>query len=138
MPVLQDEKQLTVDGFISTDPALHYRQQAQSFIASRKWSTTSVFYGDQIEPDEESKGSEPLWWSMCFALGLDHITTTDKEWRADVDAVIRFFQKVQAETGIELIMEVRYSSKQWYSATITFIDNNTLSIDEICAMIERV
>lgn len=130
-----DEKAVIVDGVIPVDPALSYRQQAQNFIAARQWSTSQVFYGDQPEPDDEEF---PPLWSMAFELGLDHITTNDKNWCADIRAIITFFQKVQAETNSEFVMEVRYRSKLWYSENITFIDEKVRDLDSICNMIQRV
>ena len=130
-----DEKVVTVDGAILVDPALDYTQRAQKFIASRQWSTAQVFYADQPEPDEEDY---PPSWSLAFELGLDHITTTDKNWCDDIGAIVTFFQVVQAETNGEFRMEVRYRSKMWYSQTITFIDEKIQDTDSICNMIKRV
>ncbi len=134
MPGL-DEKVVIVDRAIPVNPELSYRQQAHDFIAGRQWSTSQVFYGDQAEPDDEGF---PPFWSMTFELGLDHIITNDKDWCADIGAIITFFQKVQTETESEFVMEVRYRSKLWYSETITFIDEKVRDLESICGMIKRV
>jgi hypothetical protein len=135
MPVLNDEQVLNVDGLAAIDTAQSLRIRAQGFLASRHWTTTEISYGDQVEPDEE--GAIPLW-SFSFCLGLDHIHLGEQGWRDDVEALIRFLQEVYSETRREILMEVRYRSRLWYSEHIAFVDDNTPEVDAICTMIKRV
>ena len=71
MPALKDEMVLNVDGIISVDPAISLRQRAQAFIASRKWSTASIFYGDQAE--SEFSKEKDLLYSFALAEGAFQI-----------------------------------------------------------------
>jgi hypothetical protein len=135
MPVLKDEKILNVDGFAPLDLADSLRNRAQLFIASRQWSTTEVFYGDQAEDTEE--GTD-LGWSFCFNLGLDHIRGSKGKWRDDIGALVGHLQEIFAETGREILIEVRYRSKPWHSEHIAYVDDQTPDLDTICGMIERV
>jgi hypothetical protein len=140
MPALNDECVLNVDGFVSFNPAQSLRAHARKFVASRPWSTKEVFYGDQLEPTEESaeqERDEPLW-SFCFCLGLDHIPDSNGDWRDDVGALVGFLQEISSETGREILMEVRWRSKPWYSEHIAYVDDKTPDLTTICAMIERV
>jgi hypothetical protein len=112
MPALKDEMLLNVDGILSVDPALGLRERAQRFVASRQWTTSSVFHGDQPEP-EFSKESPT--WSMCFCLGLDHVTKTRADWFADVAAIVEFARTVALEAHCEFTVEFRLRSRLWYS-----------------------
>jgi hypothetical protein len=135
MPVLTDEIVLNVDGFVLTDPANSVRQRAQQFLASRRWTTDQIFYGDQAEPEEEGIG--PMW-SFCFNIGLDKIDITNGKWRDDVHSLVGFLKELQAETNHDIVMDVRFRSKPWYSGHIAYIDEKCTDIDTICEMIERV
>jgi hypothetical protein len=136
MPVLTDEVVLDIDGFLFVDPRSGLRQRAESFLASRPWSTSQIFYGDQPEL-EDGVAQQPAW-SMNFGLGLDRIKTTHEDWFSDVIALLNFVQTLQREIDNEFVAEVRYRSKLWYSEHITFIDNQELDFPAIRAMIVRV
>src|SRR5438046_1880509 len=124
---LKDEMVLNVDGVLPVDPALGLRQRAQAFVASRQWSTSSVFYGDQ--PESEKSDDRPMW-SMTFCLGLDHVPKSEADWFADVAAIVQFLQPVARETGCEFIVEFRLKSRLWYSETLDFIsDGPTDKVD---------
>lgn len=135
MPALNDETVLNVDGFTATDPARWLRQRAQQFIASRHWSTPSVFYGDQAEPDD---GSVPAPWSFCFNLGLDHIRRPGVAWRKDVEALVRFLESIADDIGCEILLEVRYRSQPWRSEHLAIVDGPGGDAGGICDMIARV
>jgi len=140
MPALTDECVLNIDGLLSFDPAASLRQRAQQFVSSRSWSTKEVFYGDQAEPADEDTDTgpqEPLW-SFCFCLGLDHILAGKGDWRGDIGSLVDFVQQVYVETGQEILVEVRYRSKPWYSDHITYVDDSTADLGTICSMVERV
>jgi hypothetical protein len=51
MPALKDEMVFQADGIIPVNPALGLHERAQSFVRSRQRSTSSIFYGDQPEPE---------------------------------------------------------------------------------------
>src|SRR5690349_8131175 len=97
---------LNVDGIIFVDPGIALRQRAQSFITGRKWSTASICYGDQAEPQFSEDSAKPRW-SMCFNLGLDHVRRTETDWFADVAAIAEFLQPIAREIECEFIMEFR-------------------------------
>jgi hypothetical protein len=127
---LKDEMVLNIDGIMGTDPAHGLCERAKKFISSRQWTTPSIFYGDQPEPDL-SKDS-PMW-GMCFCIGLDHVRQTQADWFSDVRAVIEFVQVVSLETGCEFIIEFRLKSRLWYSETLDFITNDTdAKVDFTC------
>ena len=111
MLALKDEMVLNVDGILHVDPALGLRERAQSFVASRQWTTPSVFYGDQEEPDFSQDSPA---WSMCFCLGLDHAMKTKADWFADVAALLEFVRTVALDTRCEFNVEFRLKSRlQW-------------------------
>jgi len=116
MPALKDEMVFLADGMIPIDPAIGLRERAQNFINARQWSTSSIFYGDQPEPDSATPR-----WSATFGLGLDHVAKSKADWFADVAAIVEFLQPVARETHCEFILEFRLSSRQWYSETLAHI-----------------
>ena len=118
MPALKDEMVLNVDGILSVDPALGLRERAQRFVASRQWATSSVFYGDQSEP--EFSHESPAW-SMCFCLGLDHVTQKRADWFADVAAIMEFARTIALEAHCEFTAEFRLRSRLWYSETLDIV-----------------
>ena len=120
MPALKDEMVLNVDGILPVDPALGLRERAQRFVASRQWTTPSLFYGDQPEP--EFSNNKPAW-SMCFCFGLDHVPRTQADWFADVSAIAEFVRAVAREMHCEFTVEFRLSSRPWYSETLDHIDD---------------
>ena len=128
MPALKDEMVLNVDGIVSVDPALGLHKRAEKFVSSRQWTTTSIFYGDQPEP--EFSEEKPAW-GICFCLGLDHVPKTQADWFGDVTAIIEFAQTVAFEVGCEFIVEFRLSSRLWYSETLGFINDNPS--EKICS-----
>jgi hypothetical protein len=137
-PALKDEMVLNVDAILSVDPAKGLHDRAQKFVSSRQWTTLSIFYGDQAEPEypEES----PMW-SMSFCLGLDHVPKTQADWFADVEAIVEFVHAVALETGCEFCLEFRLSSSLWYSHTLAFVDDdpdNKIDLEEINSMLERL
>jgi hypothetical protein len=135
MPALSDDKVLNIEGYLDTDPARSLRLRAQQFITSRRWSTSSIFYGDQAEPADEPV---PAPWSFCFNLGLDHIHRPGVAWRKDVEALVRFLETVLQETESEILMEVRYRSQPWHSEHIAYVDGPVADVGELCDMVERV
>ena len=112
--MLNDEVVLNTDGFLRFDPAKSLRQRAQAFLASRQWSTPEVTYGDQPEPEL----GEPPLWSFSFAFGLDHVRKYKGDWFADVEALLAFVQDVVREAKSEVVVQVSYRSKPWYSEHI--------------------
>jgi len=121
MPALKDEMVLNVDSILHVDPALGLRERAQRFVASRQWTTPSVFYGDQKEPDFSQ--DRPAW-SMCFCLGLDHAWKTKADWFADVAALLEFVRTVALDARCEFNVEFRRKSRLWYSESLTNIDDD--------------
>ena len=115
---LKDEMVLNMDAIIPSDPALGIREKAQAFMASREWSTPSVFYGDQPEPEFSTVRPQ---WSIALCLGLDHVPTTEGDWFADVKAMMEHAHGIIRETGGECNVEFRLSSKLWYSETIQIL-----------------
>ncbi len=138
---LKDEMVLNVDGILSVDPALALRKRAERFVSSRQWTTESIFYGDQPEP--EFSEDKPMW-GMCFCLGLDHVPDhvqkTQEDWFGDVTAIIEFVQTVTLEWSCEFIVEFRLNSRLWYSETLGFIEddpNNKIDLATIRSMLEH-
>src|SRR6266566_4847727 len=121
MPALKDEMVLNVDSILHVDPALGLRERAQRFVVSRQWTTPSVFYGDQKEPDFSQ--DRPAW-SMCFCLGLDHALETRADWFADVAALLEFVRTVALDARCEFNVEFRLKSRLWYSESLTNIDDD--------------
>lgn len=111
-------------------------QRAENFLASRSWSTPSIFCGDQPEP-EDIVEEQPAW-SMTIVLGLDHIKTTNQDWFSDVTAMLGFVQTLQKELENEFVAEVIYRSKTWYSEHITFVDGRDIDFAVVRSMIDRV
>ena len=137
MPALRDEMVLNVDGIVSVEPALGLRRRAEKFVSSRQWTTASIFYGDQPEP--EFSEEQPAW-DMCFCLGLDHVPKTQADWFGDVMAIIEFAQTVALEVSCEFIVEFRLSSRPWYSETLGFIEddpNDKVDLAVIRSMLEN-
>jgi hypothetical protein len=129
-PALNDEMVLNVDAILSVDPAKGLHDRAQKFVSSRQWTTASIFYGDQAEPDypEES----PMW-SMSFCLGLDHALKIESDWFADVAAMVEFVRTAALETGCMFSLEFQQGKR---SGTIAFIDDdpdNKPDLEEIRA-----
>lgn len=117
---LKDEMVLNVDGVIPVDPAIGLRERAKAFIAARTWSTPSIYYGDQPEPEASADAGKSMW-SLCLCLGLDHVRRTAADWFSDVAAIIAFIESVARETGSEFIVEIRLSSRLWYSETLAIV-----------------
>lgn len=131
-----DETALSIDGFLFVDPMVEMCQRAENFLASRSWSTPSIFCGDQPEP-EDIVEEQPAW-SMTIVLGLDHIKTTNQDWFSDVTAMLGFVQTLQKELENEFVAEVIYRSKTWYSEHITFVDGRDIDFAVVRSMIDRV
>jgi len=139
MPVLTDDTVLNIDGFLNVDPAAGMRQRAESFLTSRRWSTSQVFYGDQQELGDEEEDEQPQpRWSMTFALGLDDIKTSGEDWFSDVTAMLGFVQTLQEELDNEFTAEVCYRFKPWYSEHITFVSEQKMDFSTVRAMIDHV
>ena len=137
MPALKDEMVLNVNGILQVDPALNLRERAHRFVASRQWTTPSVFYGDQREPEFSQDTSA---WSMCLCLGLDHVPRTQADWFADVAAIIEFVRAVALEVGCEFTVEFRLSSRLWNSETLDIIGddpNEKVELQGIRSMLEH-
>jgi hypothetical protein len=132
--MLTDEAVLNTDAFVPFDPAGSLRARAQTFLASREWSTAQVSYGDQSEPDS----GEPPLWSFAFALGLDHISKHRMECLADIEALIGFLQEVAKEFRCEVTVQVSYRSKPWHSEHIAFVTGEALDVKGITEMVQRV
>ena len=115
---LKDEMVLNLDAIIPADPALGLRGKAQAFVASREWSTPSVYYGDQPEPEFSIHRPQ---WSIALCLGLDHVPTTEADWFADVRAMMEHAHGIVKEVGGECNVEFRLASKLWYSETIQIL-----------------
>lgn len=136
MPVLKDEMIFQADGIITLDPSLGLRERAESFVRSRNWSTSSIFYGDQAE---DGGGSEPSW-SMTFNLGLDHVPKTKSDWFSDVAAIVEFLQPVARELDSAFVLEFRRSSRLWYSETLGFVNdgpNEKVDLAAVRSMLEH-
>jgi hypothetical protein len=131
MPALKDEMVLQADGFIPVDPALGLRERAQSFVRSRRWSTPSIFYGDQKESDDSHATPS---WSMTFGLGLDHVSRTTADWFSDVAAIVEFLQPIAREMQCEFILEFRLSSRLWYSESLGHIGGEPSDKVDIAAI----
>jgi len=133
MPIPKDEMVLQIDGLIQVNPAVSLRGRCKQFISSRQWSTAEIFYGDQEEPEESAEQTKRIW-SIAFALGLDHAPSTDKDWFADVKALIAFMQPIARETDAEFIVEFRLSSKLWYSVTLQHLDHQKIDESDVAAI----
>ncbi len=134
MPVLPDEFVFQADGFIAEDPGLTIRNEARRLLASRSWSTPSVFFGDQPEPDS---GSGPLW-SITFNLGLDHLPAGGDRWFDDVEAIVDFITGLSKRLDAEFVLEVRSSSKLWWSLTVAIVDGEKPDLAVVRTMVENV
>jgi hypothetical protein len=133
MPVLKNEMVLQIDGFIQENPAVALRGRCKQFIGSRQWCTADIHYGDQEEPSESVEQTRKIW-SITVALGLDHVPATDKDWFADVKALIEFMHPVARETDSEFIVEFRLSSKLWYSCTLHHLDHEPIDETDLTAI----
>jgi hypothetical protein len=132
MPTPKDEMVVQLDGTITFNPAVSLRGRCRKFIASRNWSTSDIHYADQEEPDE-SKEQTKRMYSLTFALGLDHVPTTTKDWFADVRAIIDFIHPIARETNSEFLLEFRLKSKLWYSCTLQTITREPIDETDITA-----
>jgi len=133
MPLPKDEMVLQIDGLIPVNPAISLRGRCKQFISSRQWTTPEVFYGDQEEPEESAEPTKKIW-SISLALGLDHVPSTNKDWFADVRALIDFMHPIARETGCEFIVEFRLSSKLWYSVTLQHLDTEPIDDTDLTAI----
>ncbi len=133
MPLPKDEMILQIDGLVSVNPAVSLRGRCKQFIASRQWTTTEVFYADQEEPEESAEQTRRIW-SITLALGLDHVPSTDKDWFADVAAMMDFMQPIARESDSEFIVEFRLSSKLWYSVTLQHLDHEKIDETDFTAI----
>jgi hypothetical protein len=133
MPLPKDEMVLQIDGLVSANPAVALRGRCKQFIASRKWATPEVLYADQEEPEESAEQTRRIW-STTLALGLDHVPGTDKDWFADVAAMMDFMQPIARETDSEFIVEFRLSSKPWYSVTLQQLDHEKIDETDFTAI----
>jgi len=126
------------DGMVPVDPALGLRERAQSFIRSRRWTTSSIHYGDQAEPEISQRRPS---WSITFGLGLVHVPKTTADWFADVLEIIEFLQPFAREHRCEFILEFRLSSRPWYSETLDYITDApgaAVDIAHVRAMLQRL
>jgi len=130
MPTPKDEMVVQLDGLISTNPAVALRGRCRQFVASRKWSTSDIHYGDQEEPEETAQQGKKIW-SISFALGLDHAATTSKDWFSDVRALMDFIGPIARETRSEFMLEFRLKSKLWYSCTLQTISDEDEKLEEV-------
>ena len=133
MPLTKDEMVMQIDGLVSVNPAVALRGRCKQFIASRQWSTKEILYGDQEEPEESAEQTKRVW-SITLALGLDHVPATDKDWFADVKALIDFMQRIARETDSEFIVEFRLASKLWYSVTLQHLDHEKIDETDLTAI----
>ena len=138
MPALKDEMVFLADGMVPMDPALGLRERAQAFIRSRQWTTSSIQYGDQPEPEVSQRRPS---WSVTFGLGLDHVPRTTVDWFADVLEIIEFLQPFAREHRCEFILEFRLSSRPWYSETLDYITDApgaAIDIIHVRGMLQRL
>jgi len=133
MPLPKDEMVLQIDGLVPVNPSVSLRGHCKKFIASREWATTEVLYADQEEPEESAEQTKRIW-SITLALGLDHVPSTDKDWFADVAAMMDFMQPIARETDSEFIVEFRLSSKLWYSVTLQHLDHEKIDETDLMAI----
>ena len=131
MPVPKDEMVFQADGIIPVDPALGLRGRAQTFVRSRQWSTPSIFYGDQPEPQYSQ--TRPAW-SMTFALGLDHVHKSSADWFGDLAAIVEFLQPVARESNCEFMLEFRLSSRLWYSEALDIVGDDSKTKVDLAAV----
>ena len=133
MPLPKDEMVLQIDGLVPINPSVSLRGHCKKFIASRQWATTEVLYADQEEPEESAEQTKRIW-CITLALGVDHVPSTDKEWFADVAAMMDFMQPIARETDSEFIVEFRLSSKLWYSVTLQHLDHEKIDETDLMAI----
>jgi hypothetical protein len=133
MPVPKDEMVLQIDGLIPVNPAVALRGRCRQFIASRQWSTPEIHYGDQEEPAESAEQTKKIW-SISLALGLDHVPTTQKDWFADVKALMELVLPIARETHSEFMVEFRLSSKLWYSCTLHHLEEEPVDETDLTAI----
>ena len=124
---------LQIDGLIAVNPAVALRGRCKQFIGARKWTTDDIHYGDQEEPAESAEQTKKIW-SMTVAMGLDHVPGSDKDWFADVKALLELMQPIARETNSEFIVEFRLSSKLWYSCTLHHLDHEALDETDLTAI----
>ena len=124
---------LQIDGLTAVNPAVELRGRCRQFIASRKWLTADVHYGDQEEPQESAEQTKKMW-SVTVAMGLDHVPTSEKDWFADVKALLELMQPIARETNSEFIVEFRLSSKLWYSCTLHHLDHEPIDETDLTAI----
>ena len=138
MPALKDEMVFLADGIVPVDPALGLRERAQAFIRSRQWTTASIHYGDQPEPELSQRRPS---WSITFGLGLDHVPKMTADWFADVLAIIEFLQPFAREERCEFLLEFRLSSRPWYSETLDHVTDApgaSVDIGYVRTMLQRL
>lgn len=147
--MLRDEVILNTDTFVPFDPAKTIRPRAQALIATHRWSTDQIWYGDQREPTVDiygddsplEDGSQPEGdprWSFSFNLGLDHIGSSTADWFADVCAILDFLGRVHVETGAESLVDVRYRSTPWFSETVAYCDGSSRDDAAMREIIEQL
>jgi hypothetical protein len=134
MPVPKDELVLQADGYVTEDPSVQIREAALQLIASRKWTTPSIFFGDQPEPDE----GLPAQWSITFNLGLDGLKDTRESWYSDAEAIIDFVTDLSKRLGTEFILEIRSTSRLWWSLTVAIIQGEKPDMSAVCTIVEKV
>jgi hypothetical protein len=122
------------DGAVTENPELRIRREAEQLILSRKWSTSSIFFGDQPESNSEHKKS----WSITFNLGLDHLPAAGDAWLSDAEAIVNFVTDVSKRLNSEFILEVRSTSKLWWSLTVAIVSGEKPDMSIVRSMVKRV
>lgn len=127
MPSGNNEIQLVIKVFTAEDPTIRIREMAKAFIETQKWTSPEVIYEDQKE--EVNERDDAQWYSLVFALGLDHIDESGGEWFSDVEKLSAFAKPLADLSGPDSVVTLCFRSALYMSETIEIFSESTKSWD---------
>src|SRR5947207_6098281 len=136
MLLVNDEMVLHLEGHVRGHPRNAIEPELGKLMESRQWSTPQVMFAadnkGEESADQKRKGKK--LYPVSMSMGLDHIPTTDKDWFADVRAIVAFFQPVARETNSTFILQFRLKSKPAYMITLQTIDQKEIDETDLTAI----
>ena len=139
MAKLSDQHVLVayVDGSDLHDVASLLRSEFQQFIESQHWRTNQVVFVDQVhDPDPDFPDFLPDW-DLGINLGLDHILRADG-WFGDVEALIRFLERLHAVAGRDFVVFMAFRSRIWLQEHLCFVEGKPIDLNWLREAIERL
>jgi|SRR6266566_658311 len=136
MLLVKDEMVLHLEGHIRGHPRIAVEPELGKLMNSRQWSTTQVMFAADNKGEESAdrKRKGKKLYPVSFSMGLDHIPNSDKDWFADVRAIVEFFHPIARETGSTFLLQFRLKSKPGYMITLQTIDQKEIDETDLTAI----